>query len=122
MTERVPQGNHRATCAGLWPALPAGVIPVMRWKATFARMLETARNLCATRLVLTHLAEPDGLSFDDLQALSERFQQEGLRVVFEYDIMFVDVQESVVSGAPKPPSSRRPPASRARRRLRAPDE
>ena len=105
MTERVPKGNHLATCAGLWPALPAGVIPVMRWKATFARMLETARNLCATRLVMMHIEEPDGLSFDDLQALSERFQQEGLRVVFEYDIMFVDVQESVVSG----PQSQRSP-------------
>jgi hypothetical protein len=40
---------------------------------------------------MTHIEEPDDLTYDDLQAFSERLQQEGLPVVFAYDTMLVDV-------------------------------
>jgi phosphoribosyl 1,2-cyclic phosphate phosphodiesterase len=39
---------------------------------------------------MTHIEEPDQLSYDDLQVLSERLQGEGLNITFAYDTMLID--------------------------------
>lgn len=65
--------------------------PVLEWEATFRETLELVPQLGAAHVVMTHIEEPDGLSYDDLQLLSERLQREGFNVIFAYDAMVVDV-------------------------------
>jgi phosphoribosyl 1,2-cyclic phosphate phosphodiesterase len=54
-------------------------------------MVDTARKLDASRIVMTHIEEPDGLTYDDLLLLGERLQADGLPIVFAYDTMVIDV-------------------------------
>ncbi len=61
--------------------------PVLKSEATYAQTLAIVRQLDARRVVLTHIEEPDGLSYDDLQRLAVRLQGEGLDVTFAYDTM-----------------------------------
>jgi len=50
-----------------------------------------ARDLQAGRVVMTHIEEPDRLTYDDLRRLEGRLQAEGLNVSFAYDGMVIDV-------------------------------
>jgi phosphoribosyl 1,2-cyclic phosphate phosphodiesterase len=65
--------------------------PVLQGEATFNETLEVVRTLRAGRVVLTHIEEPDRLSFDVLVAVGERLQREGLPVSFAHDTLVVDV-------------------------------
>ena len=65
--------------------------PVLRSEATFRQTLAMLRQMQPKRAILTHIEEPDGLSHDDLQALSARLAGDGLSVAFAYDTMVVDV-------------------------------
>lgn len=65
--------------------------PVLESEATFQQTLEVVKLLNAKRVVLTHIEEPDGLGYDDLQLLEEQLQADGLNVVFAYDTLVVDV-------------------------------
>ena len=60
--------------------------PVLRFEATFAETLEIVAKLGAKRVVLSHVEEMDGLSYDDLLRLGEQ-----VGVTFAYDTMLIDV-------------------------------
>jgi phosphoribosyl 1,2-cyclic phosphate phosphodiesterase len=60
--------------------------PVLRFEATFDETLGIVERLGAARVVLSHVEEMDGLTYDDLLRLGDR---EG--VEFAYDGMLVDV-------------------------------
>ena len=40
---------------------------------------------------MTHIEEPDGLTYEDLKILEDRLQEQDLPIVFAYDTMRVDV-------------------------------
>jgi phosphoribosyl 1,2-cyclic phosphate phosphodiesterase len=65
--------------------------PVLKSEATFQQTLEVARKLKARRVVLTHIEEPDGLGYDDLQLLGKQLRAEGLNIDFAYDTLMIDV-------------------------------
>jgi phosphoribosyl 1,2-cyclic phosphate phosphodiesterase len=65
--------------------------PVLESEATFRQMLEIVPQLCAARVVMTHIEEPDGMTHDDLLVLSEQLQGQGLPIRFGYDTMVIDV-------------------------------
>ncbi len=65
--------------------------PVLKSESTFQQTLEVVKALHASRVVLTHIEEPDGLSYDDLQLLGKRLHSKGLNVDFAYDTLIVDV-------------------------------
>jgi phosphoribosyl 1,2-cyclic phosphate phosphodiesterase len=60
--------------------------PVLRFEATFEETLAMVERLGAGRVVLTHIEEMDGLSYDDLVELGGRHGVE-----FAYDGMIVEV-------------------------------
>jgi phosphoribosyl 1,2-cyclic phosphate phosphodiesterase len=63
--------------------------PVLSAEATFEQTLQVIRTLGSTKTVLTHIEEPDGLSFDDLMLLGERLCSQGITVEFAYDTMIL---------------------------------
>lgn len=63
--------------------------PVLAREATIAQTLEIARILDARQTVLTHISEPEQLSYDDLLVLEKKLQQEGLAISFAWDTMLV---------------------------------
>lgn len=65
--------------------------PVLQSEATFEETLEIVRKLGADRVVLTHIEEPDRLSFDVLKAVEDRLREGGLPVSFAHDTQLVDV-------------------------------
>jgi phosphoribosyl 1,2-cyclic phosphate phosphodiesterase len=65
--------------------------PILTFEATFAQTLEIVARLRAERVILTHVEEMDGLSFDDLQRLERRLTSSGVAVEFAYDTMWVKV-------------------------------
>jgi phosphoribosyl 1,2-cyclic phosphate phosphodiesterase len=65
--------------------------PVLKAEATFQQTLEVVRLLNAKRVILTHIEEPDGLGYDDLQLLEQQLQADGLNIVFAHDTLIVDV-------------------------------
>lgn len=65
--------------------------PLLRSEATFRETLHIVTELKAERTVMTHIEEPDGLSYDDLLLLSGRLQAEGISITFAYDTLLIDV-------------------------------
>ena len=65
--------------------------PILRFEATFAETIEVMRGLDASRVVLHHIEELDGLSYDDLLAVEHRLGDEGLPVTFAFDGMRIEV-------------------------------
>jgi phosphoribosyl 1,2-cyclic phosphate phosphodiesterase len=65
--------------------------PILRFEATFAETVEIVRALEAERVVLSHIEELDGLSYDDLLVVEGRLRGEGLPVTFAHDGMRVEV-------------------------------
>lgn len=64
---------------------------VLRSEATFREALEIAGKLQAGRVVMTHIEEPDGLSYEDLLRLEDRLGASSLNVSFAYDTLVVAV-------------------------------
>jgi phosphoribosyl 1,2-cyclic phosphate phosphodiesterase len=66
--------------------------PILRVEATFADTLGVVRELDAGRVYLSHVEEPDRLSYDDLLRLEQVLvEREGLDVRFAYDGLVIDV-------------------------------
>lgn len=65
--------------------------PVLALEATFEGMLEVVGKLDAGRVVITHIEEPEQLSYDDLAALARKLSADGIDLTFAYDTLLVDV-------------------------------
>ncbi|WP_162924567.1 MBL fold metallo-hydrolase [Rubrobacter indicoceani] len=65
--------------------------PVLKYEAGFSEVLDIAEKLAAERTVLTHVAEMNGLSHDDLEIVAGKLGAAGLDVEFAYDTMVVEV-------------------------------
>lgn len=65
--------------------------PILKREATYLQTLEIVRKLDAHHVIMTHIEEPERLSYDDLQRLAAQLQGEGLNITFAYDTMVVDV-------------------------------
>jgi phosphoribosyl 1,2-cyclic phosphate phosphodiesterase len=65
--------------------------PILKSEATFRKTLDIVRQLDARRVIMTHIEEPDLLSYDDLRRLETRLQDEGFNITFAYDTMMVEV-------------------------------
>src|SRR5579884_351948 len=65
--------------------------PVLRSEVTFEQTLAIVRKLGARRVVMTHVEEPDQVTYDDLRLLEARLQTDGLPVSFAYDTMLLEV-------------------------------
>lgn len=69
----------------------SGEHPLLKMEATYEETMEIVEVLDAERVVLTHIEEVDGLSYDDLQELQKRLRGEGLHVTFAFDTLVIDV-------------------------------
>lgn len=65
--------------------------PILRFEATLEETLGIVEQLRARRVVLSHVEEIDGLSYDDLLRLEERLRDEGRPVEFAHDGMVVSL-------------------------------
>lgn len=65
--------------------------PTLKSEATFRDTLAVVRRLSPGRTVLTHVEEPDEVSYDDGKRLEEKLRAEGLDVMFAYDTLLIDV-------------------------------
>jgi phosphoribosyl 1,2-cyclic phosphate phosphodiesterase len=65
--------------------------PILSYEATFQETLGIAEKLDAGRLIMTHIEEPDGLTYDDLKRLEERDDLRRMNVTFAFDTLVVDV-------------------------------
>ncbi|MBN1965154.1 MAG: hypothetical protein JW910_10945 [Anaerolineae bacterium] len=65
--------------------------PVLQSEATFDQTLDIVRKLKAGRVIMTHIEEPEGLSYDDFLALERKLQGEGFNITFAYDTLRVEV-------------------------------
>lgn len=65
--------------------------PLLTSEATFEETLEIVRALGARSVVLSHIEEMDGVTYDDLLEVERRLQADGLDVRFAYDTMLIEV-------------------------------
>jgi len=65
--------------------------PVLIDEATFDDTLSVVRRLKAKQVILSHIEEHDGLSYNDLEVLSERLRNKRLNVKFAFDSMQIRV-------------------------------
>ncbi len=65
--------------------------PILRHEVTFAQTLGIVDALEAGRTILSHIEEPDGLSYDNLLRLQQELADEGRMVEFAFDGMLIDV-------------------------------
>jgi phosphoribosyl 1,2-cyclic phosphate phosphodiesterase len=63
--------------------------PVLGVEATFRQTLEIVRKLEADRVVMTHIEEPDGLTYDDLKRIEN--ESGDSNIAFAYDTLLVEV-------------------------------
>ncbi|MFP7479660.1 MBL fold metallo-hydrolase [Terribacillus saccharophilus] len=65
--------------------------PVFKEEATFNETLEIVNTLDAKHVILTHIEEPNGLSFSEFKELERKLKSSGLNVEFAYDTQLVRV-------------------------------
>ncbi|MCP3029013.1 hypothetical protein [Halobacillus sp. A5] len=65
--------------------------PVFQEEATFNETLEIVKTLEAKHVILTHIEEPNGLSFNDFKELENKLKSYGLNIEFAYDTQLVKV-------------------------------
>ncbi len=65
--------------------------PILKSEATLGQTLAVVRKLKAAQIILTHIEEPMGLSYDDYLKLATHLQKDGLNLTFAYDTMVVEV-------------------------------
>ncbi|UGB28695.1 MBL fold metallo-hydrolase [Metabacillus sp. B2-18] len=65
--------------------------PVFKEEATFTETLEVIKILNAKKVLLTHIEEPNGLSFSDFKELEEQLQDSGINVEFAHDTQIIRV-------------------------------
>ena len=66
--------------------------PILRFEATYAETIEIIDGLDAEQVVLTHVEELDGLTYDDLLEVQERERAAGRPVTFAWDGFTVEVE------------------------------
>jgi phosphoribosyl 1,2-cyclic phosphate phosphodiesterase len=64
--------------------------PVLKSEATFPQTLDIVRKLDARRVILTHIGEPEQLSYDDGLRLADRLRGEGFDLTLAYDTMMIE--------------------------------
>jgi phosphoribosyl 1,2-cyclic phosphate phosphodiesterase len=64
---------------------------VLKIEATFEQTLEIVAGIDAERVLMTHIEESDGLSYDDLLEVEEKVGDRGINLTFAYDTMTVEV-------------------------------
>ncbi|MDX8047267.1 MBL fold metallo-hydrolase [Gracilibacillus sp. S3-1-1] len=65
--------------------------PVFEEEATFTETMEIIKTLDAKKVILTHIEEPNGLSFSECKELEKKLKNSGLNVEFAYDTQKVKV-------------------------------
>jgi phosphoribosyl 1,2-cyclic phosphate phosphodiesterase len=65
--------------------------PVLDSEATFEETLAIVDELAARRVVMTHIEESDGLSYDDLAEVAAGVRGRGINLTFAFDTLIVDV-------------------------------
>ena len=65
--------------------------PVFRFEATHEQTLDIVRQLNAKRVILHHIEEVFGMTYDDFEELGEKLRADGLNITFAYDTMTVEV-------------------------------
>ncbi len=65
--------------------------PVLKKEATFEQTLEIVKKLNAKRVIMLHISEHDGLSFDDFKILQEDSKIKALNIEFAYDHMLINI-------------------------------
>lgn len=66
--------------------------PVLSSEMRFERTLECVREMAPKQAVLMHLDEPDGVTYDDGLALSEKLQSQGLPITMSWDGFIIDLE------------------------------
>lgn len=64
---------------------------VLKIEATFEETLEIVAAINARRVVMTHIEESDGLSYDDLLEVGEQASERGINLSFAFDTLTVEV-------------------------------
>ncbi len=64
---------------------------VLKTEATFNQTLKIVERLKAARVIMTHIEEPDQLTYAELERLGERFRAEGRCISFAHDTLVVDM-------------------------------
>jgi phosphoribosyl 1,2-cyclic phosphate phosphodiesterase len=64
---------------------------VLKIEATFEETLEIVAAIDAKRVVMTHIEESDGLSYDDLLEVEQRVRERGINLSFAFDTLTVEV-------------------------------
>lgn len=65
--------------------------PVLKSEATFRQTLTMLQQIQPQQVIMTHIEEPDNLSYNDLLRLERKLQTEGRPVRFAYDTMQVEI-------------------------------
>ncbi|MEA3319544.1 MAG: MBL fold metallo-hydrolase [Bacillota bacterium] len=65
--------------------------PVFKVEATFTETLEVVKALKAEKVILTHVEEPNGLSFNEFKEIEMKLKDSGMNVEFAYDTQLVSV-------------------------------
>lgn len=65
--------------------------PTLSSECTFEATLKIVKELKAKRTILSHIDEPEGLSYEDLCLLEAKLQGEGIPVEFAYDGMILEI-------------------------------
>lgn len=65
--------------------------PILKAEATFRQTLDMVRAMQPKRTIMTHIEEPDGMSYDDLLRLEIKLANEGFNITFAYDTMLIAV-------------------------------
>jgi phosphoribosyl 1,2-cyclic phosphate phosphodiesterase len=65
--------------------------PVLKTEATFRQTLTMLAQMQPKQAIMTHIEEPDSLSYDDYVRLEANMQHEGYPLRFAYDTMVVEI-------------------------------
>ncbi|MCP8615979.1 MBL fold metallo-hydrolase [Salirhabdus salicampi] len=65
--------------------------PLLQSEATFAYTLQVVKQLQPKRTIITHIEEPDGLSYNDFKVLEKKLREDEYNIEFAYDTMKIDV-------------------------------
>ena len=65
--------------------------PVLRTEATYQQTLDIVQQLHAKRVILHHIEEPFGMTYDDFEDLGAKLRADGLNIAFAYDTLTVEV-------------------------------
>ncbi|MCT4598129.1 MAG: MBL fold metallo-hydrolase [Vallitalea sp.] len=65
--------------------------PTLKSECTFRETIDIVGNINAEKIVLSHIEEPDRLSYDDLLMVEKIYKKKGINLEFAYDKMILEV-------------------------------